>query len=1022
MKRLKALLNVYSYFSFGEACSSPTTLVERASQLDYKHIALTDFLGVYGAVELYTAAKDKGLKPIIGTALKLEHEDAIYPVILLCASKRAYQTLNKLITLAKETDAQTITLSQLEAHTTDLHLLTGARKGFPNTLLAQRKLKEAKQLLLALKQAFHERLWVQLFFGCYPWDIRRANALRAFAKDNEVPCVIAPDIRYAAPELMPLHDTLMCARLGVTLGTPHEDRPINDCQAIPEIETFPLTFQDALENTNRLAETLYFELLPDRLLPPPAVVPDGYDADFYLTTISREALLDNYSDKNFEEAQMRLERELYTIKSLGFADFFLVVKEVMDFCRSRGILASGRGSAAGSVICYLLGITQADPVENDLLFERFLHAGKRSMPDIDIDIASSRRGEVFAWIERRFPNSAMVCNRVSYYLPSAIQDVGRALGIPPKARDKLTHALGRDYRHTRPHRAADAQDVFDEVMGDAPVKHVLINLLKMIEKGFVRQVAPHSGGWVLSRFPLSMYSPQERSTGGLRCLQFDKDDVEALGLMKLDLLGLRILGAFEHAREAIIKTEHTWIDFNHIPDDKKVWDTIGAGDTMALFQLESPAQTKTSTQMKPESKEDLKTQVSIIRPGPIQSGSVDPYIARRRGNEAITYPHPSLERILKKTLGVILYQEQVMQIAHHFAGFDWEDADRFRKKVSSFEDEHEISEERTAFIKGAKYLHHTSQEEAEYVFNLCAAFRGFGFAESHAWAFGLHAYASAWLRHHYPAEYFAGFMTEQPGMYSASTLRQEARRWGVGFARLDINTSSYHYTVERTAYGKRLRPPLNAVKGVSIQSAKSIVVERLQKGPFQSLKHLFERIALDRDILEALDRAGAFDRLIDRREGLYQIGILSTIQQKNQGALFGVPAKLPPFPELSTMEKLEWDFGLKGLSEHAVHPVDLCRHQFLELGAVPMERLTYTQGFTRTGGLVVARQKPPTAKGFAFWLLEDNTERMQVVIHPDLWEEHRQTLRDAKFLVTEGELMRAGRAWTLRANTLSGLS
>lgn len=1019
--KLKALLNVHSYFSFGEACSSPTTLVKRAAELGYSHLAITDTLGVYATVELYLAAKEQGIKPLIGASFKLEHEGSAYPIVILCSSKQAYKELNELINLAKESKTQTITLSQLEAHSTDLHLLTAGRKGFLNQLLTKRKVKEARYLLRVLKAAFQERLWVQLFFDYYPWDLRRARSLRDFSKDNGVSCIIAPEVRYATPDLMPLHDSLVCARLGINLATPHEDRPLNDCQALPEIESFPLIFQDALENSNNLAEQLYFDLLPDRLTPPPAIVPDGYDADSYLGYLTRTALLDKYPHDLFAEAKTRLERELYTIKSLGFADFFLVVREVMAFCRSRGILASGRGSAAGSVICYLLDITQADPVSSGLLFERFLHAGKRSMPDIDIDIASSRRTELFAWIEQRFPNSAMVCNRITYYLPSAIQDIGRAIGLPPKARDTLTHALGRDYRHTRPHRASDAQVVFDEILGEAPVKQVLIGLLKMIEKGFVRQVAPHSGGWVLSRYPLSMYSPQERSTGGLRCLQFDKDDVETLGLMKLDLLGLRILGAFEQAREEIIRTESQWIDFNAIPEDENVWQTISAGDTMTVFQLESPAQTRISTRHKPQNKEDLKTQVSIVRPGPIQSGSVDPYIARREGKEDISYPHESLKPTLEKTLGVILYQEQVMQIAHHFAGFSWEDADKFRKKVASFEDEYEISKERKAFITGAQKRHNASPEKAQEVFNLCAAFRGFGFAESHAWAFGLHAYASAWLRQHYPAEYFAGFMTEQPGMYSANTLRQEARRWNVGFARLDINHSSYHYFVEKTPYGKRLRPPLSVVKQVSIGSAKSIVLERLKRGPYKSLKDLFERIALDRDVLEALDRAGAFSKMIDRREGLYHIGVFANTQEKNQASLFGVPAKTPPFPKLSEMEKLEWDFKLKGLSEHTVHPVDLYRNQLLELGATPMEQLRYAQGFIRTAGLVVAKQKPPTAKGFAFWLLEDNSERIQVIIHPDLWQENRQTLRDSKLLITEGHLSREARAWTLKAKGLWGV-
>lgn len=540
-----------------------------------------------------------------------------------------------------------------------------------------------------------------------------------------------------------------------------------------------------------------------------------------------------------------------------------------------------------------------------------------------------------------------------------------------------------------------------------------------MEKGFVRQVAPHSGGWILSSYPLSHYSPQERSTGGLRLIQFDKDDSEALGLMKLDLLGLRMLGVFERAREELVRTENTFIDFNAIPNDPEVWASIQEGATMTLFQLESPAQVRISVQLKPESRKDLKDQVAIIRPGPIQSGSVHPYVRRRKRLEPISYPHPALEPILKRSYGVLLYQEQVMQIAHHFASFSWEDADRFRKHVASFKDEHEIRDERRRFIEGAQNKVGASEEEAAQVFDLCANFRGYGFAESHAWAFGLHAYTSAWLRHHYPAEYLAGVMTEEPGMYSVGTVRQEARARGIGFARLDINRSSFHYFVERTSYGKRLRPPLCAVKGVSKDVAKAIVLERLQRGPYSSLRDLFERIRLDRDVLEALDRAGAFDKLTGRRDGLYQVGVLSHTAQPGQASLFGEAVPAPPFPSLSAMEKLSWDFSLKGYSEHQVHPVDLYRNQLLELGAIPMEQLRNAGGFVRTAGLVVARQKPPTAKGFAFWLLEDNLERAQVVIHPALWEHQREVLRDGRILLAEGELQRDGKAWTLRAEGLT---
>ena len=1036
MNSLRTLLNTYSFFSFGAAGSSPSSLVKEAMLQGYSSVALTDNLGVYGAVELYQAAQKHKMKAIIGATIPFSYKNKVYPIVLLASSRKGYKTLNELINLAKHNNEHHpenmfVNLSALEAHTEDLHCLTGGRHGFLAQLLAQKKLTTAKYILKALKNAFHDRLWLQIFFDHLPYDMRRARALRALAREEQLSALFAPEIRYATADLMPLSDSLICGRLGITLNTPHKERPLNDCQSIDFARKNDIAklYPELIDNANTLAQELNFELLPKRLTPPPAKLPadcKNKDSDKYLESLCRENLLEKYPSKLFSSAKERLETELYVIKSLGFADFFLVAKEVMDFCKSRGIIASGRGSAAGSVVCYLLEITQADPIENNLLFERFLHAGKRTMPDIDIDIASSRRREVFTWIEERFPHSAMVCNRISYYLPSVLQDIGRALGLPAHTRNRLSKSLGRDYRHLRPHRVREAQIVFDEVLGNAAIKEVLISLLAKMEKGFVRQVAPHSGGWVLSKHPLSNYSPQERSTGGLRCLQFDKNDIESLGLMKLDLLGLRMLGVFEKAREEIIRVEKKWIDFNNIPEDEKVWQNIQSGDTMTLFQIESPAQTRMSVQMKPKNKQDLKDQVALVRPGPIQSDSVHPYVRRRRGLEPITYPHMSLKPILEKSYGVLLYQEQVMSIAHHFAGFSWEDADRFRKKVSSFEDEHEIRTERDKFITGAIEKAKNSKDKvdaqiATKIFNMCASFRGFGFAESHAWAFGLHAYSSTWLRYYYPAEYLAAVMSEQPGMYSTGSLRQEARRQNIGFARLDINKSGFHYIVEKTNYGKRLRPPLCAIKAISVSQAKEIILERLKRGLFKNVKDFLERLDIDRDSFEALAKAGAFDKFGDRRKDLYNLATLKSLDAKtNQSFLFEIEA--PDFPKLEMMEKLKWDFLLKGYSEHNVHPVDLFRNELLELGAKPMAQLRYTHGFVKTAGLVVARQKPPTAKGFAFWLLEDGIDRLQVVISPDLWHESRIILRDAKILIAEGDLYREGRAWTLKAKSLAPVS
>ena len=710
------------------------------------------------------------------------------------------------------------------------------------------------------------------------------------------------------------------------------------------------------------------------------------------------------------------------MKALGLSEFFLVAAEVTDFCRSRGIVASGRGSAAASVVCYLLGVTGTDPVKHDLLFERFLHTGRTSLPDVDIDIGSSRRDEVLAWVEERFgPDAeAMVCNKITYRLPSAVQDLGRGLGIPPAQRHVLSKKLGRDYRHLRPHKAREAQSVFDEVLRSAPVKEVLLGLLEKMEKGHVRHVAPHSGGVILSRHALSHYSPLERSSGGIRLLQFDKDDSEALGLIKLDLLGLRMLGVFERCREEVLKTEGVWLSLTDLPDDPDVWRGVRGGDTMGLFQVESPAQTRITVDLQPQSFLDLAHQVALIRPGPIQSGTVHPYVRRKRGLEPASYLHPCLEPILKKSYGVLLFQEDVMRIAVHVAGFPWNDAERFRKAVGSFEDESEVAGEKKRIVAGARARSGLDEATALKLFDLCAAYRGYGFAESHAWAFGSHAYTSAWLRHRYPAEYFAALLTEAPGMWPRATLMQEARRKGVGFSRVHINHSGLTYQVGRDEDGsKGVRVPLTSITAVSEATAREVVLERLAGGPYSGVKDLYERVRVDRDVLEALARAGAFDGLQERRAALYQIGALANLQPPAVKPLLSALPETPPLPELGVRERVTWDYRLKGLNEWGVHPVDLVRQQLLSLGAAPMARLPHS-GFVTTAGVVIAKQKPPTAKGFAFYVLEDGPLRLQVVISPALWERERAALRESGVLVVTGWLEKRGRAWTLRADTLAG--
>ncbi|MDZ7799761.1 MAG: DNA polymerase III subunit alpha [Trueperaceae bacterium] len=1026
--RLRHLLNVQSYFSFGHGVSSPTRLVDRAAELGYHALALTDLNGVYGAVEAHRAARHRGMHALIGATVRLRDEAGCWPLPLLSASRHGYAALNELLTIAHQQGGE-ITPAMLEAHATDLHALTGGRAGFPSRLLAARRFSDLERLLERLGAIFPDRLWVQLYFGAHPGDRRRGRALRRLAQRWRLPAVAAPEVRYATRELHPLYDALTCARLGITVDDPHPERPQNDAAFVPHpdlhdltpLPDLPLTLPDVLANTEALAEACRWPLLPDRLIPPKARVPEGLTADEHLERRAWDALRDRYRGEALAKARARLDEELATVRALGFAEFFLATAEVTDYCHARGIVASGRGSAAASILCYLLDVTQADPIEHDLLFERFLHGGKTSPPDIDVDIASGRRDEVLAWVERRFGarTEAMVCNRITYYLPSAVQDLGRALGIPPDTRDALGKALGRQHRHRRPHHACEAEDAFREVLGDAPVLTQLLGLMRSMEPRFVRHVAPHAGGVVLSREPLAHYSPIERSSGGLKLLQFDKDDAPALGLVKLDLLGLRMLGVFERTREEVYRLEGRWLDVRDPPHDPEVWRRIREGDTMGLFQIESPGQVRLSTQLRPRTLTDLAHQVALFRPGPIQSDTVHPYVARRNGREPVTYLHPSLEPVLAKSYGVILFQEDLMRIAVHVAGMSWSDAERFRKKVTTFEDEAEIRDWHHAFVEGAMRTRGCTPEEAQAIFDAMAAFRGYGFAESHAWAFGLHAYVSAWLRHHHPAPYLAAVMTEHPGMWPLSTLRQEARRWGVDVAPLCVNASGVAYRVERGPEGDRIRPPLHAVKGVSDAHARQVVMERARGGPYRGVRDLYHRLALDGGALEALARAGAFDALQARRDGLFEARALHHTTPPGRTPLFATTPPTPPLEALAQAERIVWDYELKGMNEAGVHPVDLMRRELLDLGVTPMAQAR--EGEVRLGGLIVARQKPQTAKGFAFFVIEDGTDRVQVVITPDLWDAQWRTLRDARMLVVDGVLHRDGRAWTLRAHRVVGL-
>ena len=954
--------------------------------MGYTHLALTDDLSVSGAVELHQAARARGIKPIIGATLSVTWLEESHPLVLFAHSRTAYARLNRLIT--RVNDGETLELETVAR--AKLIALTGGRRGRFGQCLETDDLNAARAWLETLRAHFGRYVFVQLFHDQHLGDARRVRIAHALALETGITPVAAPEIRYASEDGWIVHDALTCARLGIGLDEPHPSRPVNAGQAIQSGEHYAsrFPFPDALENAAWLAEKLSFDLLPERLTPPSVPVPEGHTASTWLRKRCLEGVTRLYAVRERQAALKRLKYELEVIEGHELEHFFLSVAEITDHCRERGILAFGRGSAAGSVVCYSLGVTGVDPIKHNLLFERFLHGGKRVMPDVDLDLSSARRREVIAWVEERFganAQEAMVANRITYRLPSAVQDVARALGMPPAQATALSKAFGRDYRNLRPYRARDAQVVFDEVLGDAPIKDTLLDVLERMERGFVRHLAPHSGGVILSSDSLDHYSPLETSTGGLRLLGFDKDDCETLGLIKYDLLGLRMLSAFENTLEEIEKLDGVRIDLRSLPDHPKVWWRIGTGDTLGMFQLESPGQIALSAQNKPKNLTQLAHQVALFRPGPIQSGTVSPYKNRKGGREAISYAHPSLEPILENTYGTVLFQEQVLRVCVHFAGLDWLTADRYRKNLSRWETEEDLEGMREQFVAGAQRTVGASRAQALEVFSQIAAYRGYGFAESHAFAFAQHAYASAWLREFHPAAYFCGLLNEEPGMYSRGTLVQEAIKHKVEVLPLEINRSGARFTCELVQDGntgrssKAVRFGLNGVAGLKggdetkhppVRSTPArIALERL-RGDFSSLEDFYARVRVNKDELETLARAGAFDSMMPRREAIYQARVLENNLRPGEMALFSPGVTSPAFDVPSDEEILEMDVSTKAVNEAGLHIMDVHRFALEGMGVTP---LVNCKPWTTvlTAGLVAQRQRPPTANGVAFWWLEE---------------------------------------------------
>lgn len=1013
-------LHTRSWFSYLRGGSSPTRLVEQAAQHGMSALALTDYMSMSGQVEFQKACRDYGIQPIAGAEVAIGGD----LLVLLARDRDGYTNLCALISALAlsgtpgESSCAPDTL--LRSHSDGLICLAGGKWSRLRGALASGDRRLARDDLLHYRDIFGEQFFVELTHHLEEGERRLVRDTHGLARELGIPVVGTNTVLYATHDEFAVYDLLTCIRVKQPVFRHHTERPVNgEAWLKPQAFLFPHVIEngEAFERTGMIAGLCHVDLLPEKIIPPAAMIPQHCRAAGYLEQLCQSALPERIAPEQRKQAEALLRKELSTILELELEEFFLVVREIVVEAASRGIRHAGRGSAANSLVCYLLRITNVNPVTHNLLFERFLHTGRKGTPDIDIDFDSDRRHEIIDWIEWRFgrDHTAMTGTYVRYGLRSALRDVAKAFGWPMETVNALSKSVPRRGLSS----VEECRVSIEEVVGQSPLVDRLLDMVVALGD-CPRHLGQHSGGMMLTRAPLARFSPVQLSANGVRIGQFDKDAVEGMGIIKMDVLGLRMLATISEAIELVAVSGGDLIDVAALDlEDPAVYDFICTGKTLALFQIESGGQMHLLAKSQPDCFRDLVTQVAIFRPGPVQSGMVHPYVRRKQGLEAVEYLHPDLEPILKDTLGVILFQEQILDIAHRFAGLSLTRADEFRRLMSRFRSHEGMAALKGEFVAGAM-ARGVPEETAETVFEKVSYFVGYGFCRSHAAAFAQIVFASAYLKLHHPAAYMAAIMQHRPGMYPQSALESEAARLGVPVLLPDIHHSGVRYRLEQDRRGRLcIRKPLTAIKNISQKEAGKIVFERL-RGAFSSIEDVYRRVPVSRDGLEALARAGAFDSLAggSPRRALWEVGVLAnrigTAGRDEEAALFALPAldenDIPELPDLTAMERTGWDYATHSGSR--VHPLAIARRNLNEWEVrtiTSLQRITddivvSNKPFMVTvAGLVLLRNRPATGKGVEFIFLEDETGYTQLVLWKDVQEKYRKILRRGA-LIVRGEL------------------
>ena len=1008
MNATYAPLTCRSNFSFLEGASHPDELVERVHELGLPALALADRDGVYGAVRAHVKAKELGVHLVQGSRVTIDDGSTI---TLLCADRGGYANLCRLIStgrLRRPKGECSVSWDEVASHATGLMALWGGS----GSLLGAAE--EPTAVAGILREAFGDRLYALVTRHRHAEEVMVETRARERARRAGLLTVAGNEVLYHSPARRDVQDVLTCIRHRTQLSLagrriqPNAEHDLKSPEAMREL------FADdpaSLQRTVEVAERCRFTLSEIRYRYPSEKLPDGRTSAEHLRHLTAAGARARYPHGVPAAVREQVGKELALIDELDYCGYFLTMWEIVQFCRRQAILCQGRGSAANSAVCYCLGITAVNPARVDLLFERFLSRERAEPPDIDLDISHERREEVIQHVYATYgrDHAAMVANVIRYRARSAVREVGKALGIPETAVDRLSKLLGYV---DAVDRDALAQAGLDP---DNPVHLHLLRLGGEIQE-FPRHLSIHPGGFLLGHEPVHDLVPIENATMEARTvIQWDKDDIEDLGLFKVDLLGLGALTQLDLAFRLIESHYGKALSMATIPDgDAATFDDICRGDTVGVFQIESRAQMAMLPRLRPRTYYDLVIEVSIVRPGPITGGMVHPYLRRRRGEESVTYPHACLEPVLEKTLGVPLFQEQVMKLAMVAADYTPGEADQLRRDMAAWRRSGRIVRHRDRLVTRmeAKGI---AREFAEAVFEQIKGFGEYGFPESHAASFALIAYATAWLHTHHPDVFTCSLLNAQPmGFYSAATLVQDAIRHGVEVQPVDVARSGWHCTLvprRRAAReGEKARfailMGLRYVKGLSEGRDWPRIDAARRAASFADVDDLAARTGLDELQLSRLAESGALEGLApSRRAALWQA---RGAARRREATLPIAAAEDEVTPELARLSRLDttlWDYETMDHSPRG-HPLEPFRDALAARG-LPDARTVHHLAHGRRvsyAGIVICRQRPGTASGVTFMTLEDETGFVNLVLWRQVFERHRLLVKTASFLGVTGKL------------------